>query len=292
MSEEYIEIPQITAQTEPLQEQGQNEDQPNPSGGETINNNQEVVTPKVGEAQYVYAPDPMQELISCKNVYIKQEPASLFVSCESQNRFLVFAESVEGGAKLLFKCKENSGCCMRTFCTANNRSFNMSVKHITTSADLDENFSKTFVDILKPFKCTCFCLARPEMVVTFGEGDKQCLGIIREPFSCCDPVFAIYDEKGELKYNIHADCCQCGLIFNNTCCGKLSEVLFNIFELSNPVGSIVKKRATSNELFSTADSYQINFPSEATPTDKMLLIAAGLMIDYQYFEDLPSKNDG
>jgi hypothetical protein len=33
-----------------------------------------------------------------------------------------------------------------------------------------------------------------------------------------------------------------------------------------------------------ADSYQVNFPPNASPYDKLLIIALGLMIDYQYFE--------
>jgi hypothetical protein len=65
----------------------------------------------------------------------------------------------------------------------------------------------------------------------------------------------------------------------------LDPLLFKI------IGSIIKKKATIFEIHNTADSYLINFPPNATPTEKMLLIAAGLMIDYQYFEEPPRNND-
>ena len=42
-------------------------------------------------------------------------------------------------------------------------------------------------------------------------------------------------------------------------------------------------------MITNADSYLINFPSKATPADKLLLITAGLMIDYQFFENSPES---
>ena len=38
------------------------------------------------------------------------------------------------------------------------------------------------------------------------------------------------------------------------------------------------------EVLTDADSYNVSFPKEATSYDKLLIIALGLMIDYQYFE--------
>jgi hypothetical protein len=285
MSEEpYIEIPQISG------------NQPNYIGvGAGVGNiGINIGAPPTlifGGIKLMYVLDPMQELELSKSVFIRQEPTSYFETCEAKNRFYVFTESVEGGPKLLFKCKERSGCCVRTWCPASSRSFNMLVKHIASLANLDEDFSKPFVEILRPYKCTCCCLARPEMLVKFGGGDNRLLGKIKEPFSCFDPVFDIYNENGVVKYRIHADCCQCALLCRFNACGKIHEGIFNIMESSNIVGSIIKKKATIFEIHNTADSYLINFPPNATPTEKMLLIAAGLMIDYQYFEEPPRNND-
>ena len=245
--------------------------------------------------QFVYVLDPMSELAMSTGVLIRQQAQFLeqITGCESPNRYYVFSQSPQGGMKLLFKCKEYSSCCMRNCCTANSREFNMIIKHVANSAGLDENFSTPFVDIKKPFKLTCFCLDRPEMIINYGSNGQR-LGRIKQPFSCCDPIFYTFNSSGTHRYIIHADCCQCGLICANNFCGKLSEVLFNIYKPDNlniPCGTIRKKSATGSELVTSADSYQVNFPNDASPEDKMVLIAAGLMIDYQFFEESASNDN-
>lgn len=134
--------------------------------------------------------------------------------------------------KLLFKCKEISGCCMRNCCPSNSRKFNMVMKHIATSSNLDDNFEKSFINITKPFKFSCFCLETPEMILTFGETNKP-LGKIKQPFTCCIPKLFLYDNVGDLRYTIHADCCQCGIICSKNFMGKLSEAIFNIYKSGN-----------------------------------------------------------
>jgi len=254
-----------------------------------------VPPPRFGGIQYVYVPDPMVELGMSTGVLIRQEAQFLeqVTGCESPNRYYVFSQSPQGGMKLLFKCKEYSGCCMRNCCPASSRGFNMVIKHIANAANLDENFSSPFVYVKKPFKCTCCCLERPEMIINFG-GSSKPLGRIKQPFTYCDPEFLIQDNIGNIKYIVHGDCCQCGLCCANNFCGKLSEVIFNIYTFSDRnchCGAIIKKSATASELVTSADSYQVNFPRDATPEEKMLLIVMGLMIDYQFFEEKASEKN-
>jgi hypothetical protein len=314
MSQGYIQVPQ-NASPSPYAQQGYGYPPSSPGGyvppqqaggysqypaqgyaNQPVPQVAAVPAPYFGGLQYVYVADPMTELGLSTGVLIRQEAQFLeqLTGCESPNRYYVFSQSPQAGMKLLFKCKEYSECCMRNCCPANNREFNMAIKHIATAANLDENFSTPFIDVRKPCKCTCFCLERPEMLVRFGN-QGQTLGRIKQPFTCCDPVFSTYDSTGIVKYTIHGDCCQCGLLCKNNFCGKLSEVTFNIYKGNNiasvPCGSITKKVATAAELVTSADSYQINFPPDANPQDKMLLIVAGLMIDYQFFEETASSND-
>ena len=314
MSQRYIQVPQ-NASPNPYAQQGYGYPPSSPGGyvppqqaggysqypaqgyaNQPVPQVAAVPAPYFGGLQYVYVADPMTELGLSTGVLIRQEAQFLeqLTGCESPNRYYVFSQSPQAGMKLLFKCKEYSECCMRNCCPANNREFNMAIKHIATAANLDENFSTPFIDVRKPCKCTCFCLERPEMLVRFGN-QGQTLGRIKQPFTCCDPVFSTYDSTGIVKYTIHGDCCQCGLLCKNNFCGKLSEVTFNIYKGNNiasvPCGSITKKVATAAELVTSADSYQINFPPDANPQDKMLLIVAGLMIDYQFFEETASSND-
>ena len=244
---------------------------------------------------YAYVEDPMVELAVSTGVLIRQQPQFFeqITGCETPNRYFVFSQSPQTGFKLLFKCKEMSECCQRNCCPANQREFIMDMKHIANAGMMNDNFQNSFVHIHKPFKCTCFCLERPVMNATFGMGG-QMVGQVKQPFSCCDPIFTIYDGSGTLRYFIHADCCQCGLVCANNICGKASEVIFNIFKdgsMTQPVGSIIKKMATFTEMVTSADSYQVNFPPDATPNDKLLLIICGLMVDYQFFEEKAGNND-
>ena len=249
-----------------------------------------------GGMQFVYVVDPMQELALSTGVLIRQQPQFLeqITGCESPNRYFVFSQSPQAGMKLLFKCKESSECCQRNCCSASAREFVMDIKHIPDASMLmNENYQASFVHVHKPFKCTCFCLERPVMNATYTQGG-QILGQVKQPFSCCDPIFHIYDSGNALRYIVHADCCQCGILCSNNFCGKMSEACFNVYKdagMSAPCGSIVKKMATLSEMVTSADSYQVNFPMDASPSEKLLLIITGLMIDYQYFEEKADSND-
>jgi hypothetical protein len=92
------------------------------------------------------------------------------------------------------------------------------------------------------------------------------------------------------KFIIKIPCYQCGFICRNTCCGKLSKVVGEIYNGNNMngnlIGSIVKK-VSVKEFISDANSFLIDFPNDATPTDKLLILGNTLMIDYRYFEYAP-----
>ena len=243
---------------------------------------------------YTYVLDPMQELALSPSVLIRQQPQFFeqISGCESPNRYFVFSQSPQTGFKMLFKCKEQSECCQRNCCPPSRREFHMDLEITTNAESLNENFQNSFVHVNKPFKCTCCCLERPEMIANYS-ANGELVGKVKQPFSCCDPIFTIYDNAGTMRYFIYADCCQCGLCCSGPC-AKMSEVTFNIYRDANmgqPIGSIVKKIANFSELITSADSYQVNFPADARPNEKLLLIITGLMIDYQFFEERAGNDD-
>ena len=243
---------------------------------------------------YTYVLDPMQELALSTGVLIRQQPQFFeqISGCETPNRYFVFSQSPQTGFKMLFLCKEQSECCQRNCCAASMREFVMDIKHIANVGAINENFSNSFVHVNKPFKCTCCCLERPEMIATYAAGN-EIVGKVKQPFSCCDPIFTIYDNAGTMRYFVHADCCQCGICCTGFC-AKMSEAVFNVYRdgnMGHPVGSIVKKVANLSELVTSADSYQVNFPADAKPNEKLLLIITTLMIDYQFFEEKAGQND-
>ena len=246
---------------------------------------------QIGGIQYVFVDDPMKELESFTGVIIKQQPEifEAITGCETPNRYHVFGQTPQG-YKYLFKCMERSHCCMRFCCPSNVREFNMDILHVASGGV--QIATKKFANAFKPLKCPCFCCNRPEIFVNIGEGNP--IGKIKHLFSCCDPEFEVFESNGNLKYFAHADCCQCGILCASNVCGKFSSALFNIYApgTNNIIASISKMSAQSYaEVVTDADSYSVGFPEGATAKDKLLLIALGLMIDYQYFETDAGSSD-
>lgn len=124
-------------------------------------------------------------------------------------------------------------------------------------------------------------------MIGYNKTLNQKIGRVYEPFKCCDPTFQIFNGAEQHKYTIIANCCQCGFF-----CKKCAETKFDIFstfnysESSTPVGSISKKfSGLIQELFTDADNFEVFFPEDATPEDKLMILGTTLMIDYRYFED-------
>ena len=236
-----------------------------------------------GPNNFIYIQDPFTEIAQCTGAIIRQQPNIMqeLTGCQSQNRYHVFLQSPMG-LKYAFKCSERSDCCARCCCSADCRPLEIIMRHVISLQELDTDLAKVFINVNKPCKCGCLCMCRPYMDVRLAD-NGQFLGKIREPCTCCDLETEIYDMNGNFKYHIVGDCCQMGL-----CCSsgvkKLSTIRFDIKYKGITVGTIRKLSSTIGEFFTKADSYQIIFPPSATPADKLLLIIAGLMIDYQNFE--------
>ena len=179
----------------------------------------------------VFVENPLQELAASKVAIIEQqiELLEMITGCETKNRYHVFLQNPYGQKKFLFKCKEESGCCERNCCPSDARPFLMKVKHITGQNQMQEDFQKVYAEFNRAFKCTCFCLARPSMNATFAKS-KVFFGKVVEPFTCCDPIFNVFDKDKAIHFRIRLDCCQCGFCCRNSCCGKLSSVTLNIYE--------------------------------------------------------------
>lgn len=235
-----------------------------------------------GPNAFLYIEDPMEELKNCTGAIIRQEIEMFEVisGCETQNRYHVFLQS-KMGLKYAFKCIERSGCCGRCCCSNACRGLKMDVRHLTSAAE-DPDLAKLFVQAEKPCSPGICCLCRPEMKIYLSQNNKY-IGYIKEPCTCCDIETEIYSKADELRYTINGNCCQYGL-----CCGssaeKIAEIEFKIKQQGQVVGAMRKLNASMGEYFSKADSYKIAFPLDANPEEKMLLICAGLMIDYQNFE--------
>lgn len=237
---------------------------------------------------FVYIEDPFTEIANCQSAIISQTPSLLeaVTGCVTQNRYHIFLQTPYG-LKYAFKCNEKSEGCARCCLSGNARPLQIIMRHVVSLEQLSSDLAKIFINIDKPCQPGCCCFCRPYMDVRLADSGQR-LGAVREPCTCCDIETQVLDANGNLRYEIHGDCCQLGL-----CCGpaiqKLSNINFDIRQNGYVVGAIKKLSSNIGEFFTKADSYEVVFPMNATPSDKFLLIISGLMLDYQNFEK--SDND-
>ena len=127
-------------------------------------------------------------------------------------------------------------------------------------------------------------IKRPEMTLTEVRTGRI-VGSVHDPFTCCNPFYLVKDENKNVKYRVYGACCQKGFC----CC---SDVFFYIYpggdcemKEENAIGTITKKWTDCvKECCTKANNFLTEFPKDATPDDKILLIGITLLIDYTIFE--------
>jgi len=241
--------------------------------------------------QYQQAPKDkkgFERLAERDGIFIKQKFDALeaITGCEKGNTYYVFPLSKDGEkkGKRLFKAKEKSSCFAKQCMSGDCRPFQLKVNLESTSEETD---NEPFLLIDRPCKCTCLCFNRPEITVNLVEdGQNVYVGKIRDPWTCCNIINDIYDKDNNLKYKIEGSCCQIGMHCKGpfACCETID---FDVKTPSGEVISTIQKRSPGclKALVSDADNFSINFPPNATPEDKALLMAAVMFLDYRYFEE-------
>lgn len=261
---------------------------------------QQPMTQGTGGYAYQIVQEPMQVLAEAQSAFVKQQTElfEMLSGYEMPNCYDVFVKNSVGAVCHLFRAKECSGCCQRQFCNSESRAFKLRFKHVTAPGmQVADDFLDDFGVFDRPFACTCYCCDRPKMTGYYKsvENGEQ-FGQITEPCTYCNPLFLITTGDRTPSYQIHCDCCQCGMMCRKNICGVCSEVIFGIypaevtdFNSQNMVGQVKKISKGAMELFSDADSYQITFPMECSPEEKLLIIGTTMMIDYRYFEQTQNK---
>ena len=233
---------------------------------------------------YSFVNDPISEIENCSGILIKQysDKYEFINGCESCNKYYIFGISNDN-YKYLFKCEENINCCMNYFCPISNKKINMDLIHKSSKTSSTEI---KIGNILKPYKCTCCCIGRPEILLNI---ESEIIGNIKEDFSCIDNSYKVFNIKNQSKYIVKANCCQCGLLCSNSICGKKYDVNFSIMDYKTEeiLGTITKQNIGDKK--NMEESYEIKFPRYANSNDKLLLTALGVILDYQYFEIDPRQ---
>lgn len=133
------------------------------------------------------------------------------------------------------------------------------------------------------------------------------MGYIKEDYWYCVPHFTLSNGKGEPIYKMHQPTCCCGCCVNpctegNPCCGRgCCKVPFHIYSYDQEktdgdapyVGKILKKpKSAAVEVFTEADAFEVDFPSDATTDQKALLVGTSIFLNAVFFEDSQDGGGG
>lgn len=167
-------------------------------------------------------------------------------------------------------------------------------RHVPSANELERLMNYPYLTIERPCGCTCFCCnsCRPYMMVKLA-GTQQYLGKIIDAFACCDKLIEICDRGDNLIYEIETTDFQIGFCEGRNA-EEVAEIKFKIVKSGNIVGYIIKTiqlttvpashlAKTQYGMNDKSNSFIINFPDDSSPSEKLLIIMAAIMIGYQFF---------
>ena len=135
---------------------------------------------------------------------------------------------------------------------------------------------------------------KPKVFITFKENNRNIIyGGIEQPrcCTCCcrDPNFQLFPRylPGLLpKYFVTTDGCQCSYCCCSDCSCAEVRTVFPIFDIARNVivGNITK--TDFNRMKNDFLVYSMEFPIEAPPEDKLIIIFTAITIDNIEYQDL------
>jgi hypothetical protein len=234
-----------------------------------------------------YMPPPLineqgyfNELSDLNSVDIVQKTSYIDYLCPcTENVFQVHYPDKQ--KRILYEMYEKSDCCERC-CCFRLRSFNMKINNMTSQKNPNSILMDAHKICALPCIYGCGC-GKPEITIDMKSPVQSHLGKVRMDYeSCfcaiCENRIDITDKSGNLRYVIKKSgvCIGC---FGGCFC-KCCSFDFDICENNNIVGKITKLTCDRIRIFCTkADIYTINFPSNASPEEKMLLIMGTILLD-------------
>ena len=227
----------------------------------------------------------ISELESLPKVKIVQDVECIDCLCPTctQNKYSIINPTTD---EKLFDFKEESSCPER-FCCFGCRGFLMRISNLGGS-----NVRNTFEG---EKGCSLPCLygngcGQPSIKITLTAPNHQFLGSVKMDYeSCCCSIcshkIVIRDEKKNIRYHIQRTsyCIGCHLYICR-CFPKACEILYHIYEGNQVVGDVKKLKCSTCFTFCPkGDNYEINFPPNANPIEKFLIINGVILLDYLSF---------
>ena len=225
-------------------------------------------------------------------VCIKQQIdlMEVLTGCDTANKYFVHEQTDQGvpKKKAILKCKEDSSCCARNCMSADCKPFAMNIFKVPTDED-SSGPGLQVARLVRECKCTCLCCNRPEMKVYYLEGGQEkYLGKVVDSWDCMNYSYKVYNEQEQARFHIEASCCQLG--FWCKCpCESCEKIQFDLWsgDKQKPETPIMKKGTGSciKNAYTLADNFFATWPNPCDWEDRLLIIAALLMIDFMQFEE-------
>jgi len=213
------------------------------------------------------------------------------VSCfEAQNRYLIY-DGPTPESTPIFYVQEGSLWWERMCCPPDCKPWRMTYHNIDPSAVAGgispEKLKQypAFLHIERPCSLTCWCLNRPEAVITEGGPGGRILGKLRDPCAPCHLTFEIQDPSGQNRLDSRLCFCQKGLLC--PCPGCTVDFPINDIGDGHQVAQITKTWMAGDccpLCFKDWDNNVIHFGEASNPDYKMLLITLATFIQMRYFD--------
>ena len=239
--------------------------------------------------------DPMGILIEATKIYIDQyyNLSDLFVCCPLYYNYRISVEyDVANQAFYQFDTREISPICSHNCCPNQSREIDINLINYTVGQERKE---QTFLELRKEFRRACLflcgCCTRPVLKV---KTKLKEIGKIIEIRTICNPVLEIYDANEELRLKIIGNCMQCGYCCSDLISGCCADCEFSVYEkkddFSEIVGKLFKTKRSGKKLGPDYDQMEIIFPNDSIVEEKILLMCAGIFMEYLYFQHISNKN--
>jgi hypothetical protein len=187
--------------------------------------------------------------------------------------------------------KEDSECCQRQLC----RPFHSLRVKVKGGEDTKVD-GDSLAEFDRPCKCTMLCccwLINPQVLTSTLKGGQVTGKVIQHwpmmnNFLICNRHWRVVDADGKDKYMIRQNFCCNENMFAPSCCFPVHTIDIMTPDQTKKVGSIVNifPGCSLRALFCLGqiDNYILNFPEDATPTDKLNLLGALVLVEYMVFE--------
>lgn len=213
--------------------------------------------------------------------WMQELSALVGMEVEMANKYKVF----DGAGNQLYFAVEKTGCCRRQLqngCCHDCAPYDVDILY-TPPGQLNQ----VFLNMSRPFQCTCACLNRPVATVTDTVTNRK-LGSFRDPCTVFGLNFQVRDAEDNDVLFVDGGCCcfQPGL-WCPLPCGPCSEVKFEVKDAQggNTVAHVSKKVPGFLKwcFAPDVDNYKLDFEAVSNPEWKAILLAFTIFMDFRYF---------